>query len=748
MQNPRLHDKMKIRTFPSHVDERHVDTTWRLLKKAIVDILNKNNSGLSFEELYRNAYTMVLHKHGEKLYDGLKEAVNSHLVDRVRPIVLDAVDTNFLSKLIEFWTDHTVAMVMIRDIVMYLDRVFVQQQRRDLQNVYNLGLQLFRDQIISVAVVNDHLKATMLNMIELERKKEQIEWTHLKSACNMLLLLGLGNRSFYENQFENLFLRESAEYYRAAGQKFLAENSASVFVRKVNECLNDEKERADRYLDGTTEKKIMEVLHQELIIAHMQTVVDMENSGLVYMLNNDCIEDLKLLYGLLKRAPAGITTMTDSMSKFLRSRGEALVKVNEAAGPANPVTYIQNLLDLKDQFDHFLKNAFHDDKDFKNKIQADFEYFLNLNTKSPEFLSLYIDDKLKKGLKTMNEGDTDNVLDKAMVLFRFLQEKDVFERYYKQHLAKRLLFAKSSSDDAEKSMISKLKTECGAHFTQKLEGMFKDMEASNTLMNQYKDIDHGQDIDLTAKVLTKVYWPTSEVKMCILPSSAENAFKRFKEFYLHKHTGRVLTLNPCLGFADVKATFYKKAEGSNSLKEETKILTVSTYIMCVLMRFNEADTFTYKQLLEDTQVPDRDLKRALMSMAMGKQAQRILSRVGTSREIEEDDVFSVNDTFSSKLIRIRIQMVSAKAGESEPERKETRAKVDDDRKHEIEAAVVRVMKSRQRLFHNELITEVTKQLQPRFMPDPIVIKKRIESLMEREYLKRDENDSRVYRYVA
>uniref|UniRef100_A0AC34FI98 Cullin N-terminal domain-containing protein n=1 Tax=Panagrolaimus sp. ES5 TaxID=591445 RepID=A0AC34FI98_9BILA len=96
--------------FQSGVDDRHVDNTWRLLKKAIVDILNKNNSGLSFEELYRNAYTMVLHKYGEKLYDGLKEAVNAHLVELIRPEVLKAVDTNFLSKLIEFWNDHTVAM--------------------------------------------------------------------------------------------------------------------------------------------------------------------------------------------------------------------------------------------------------------------------------------------------------------------------------------------------------------------------------------------------------------------------------------------------------------------------------------------------------------------------------------------------------------------------------------------------------------------------------------------------------------
>lgn len=57
----------------------------------------------------------------------------------------------------------------------------------------------------------------------------------------------------------------------------------------------------------------------------------------------------------------------------------------------------------------------------------------------------------------MTEQEIESVLDKTMVLFRFLQEKDVFERYYKQHLAKRLLLNKSVSDDNEKNMISKLK---------------------------------------------------------------------------------------------------------------------------------------------------------------------------------------------------------------------------------------------------------------------------------------------------
>lgn len=65
------------------MDEKYVESIWTLLKNAIQEIQKKNNSGLSFEELYRNAYTMVLHKHGERLYTGLKEVVTHHLESKV-----------------------------------------------------------------------------------------------------------------------------------------------------------------------------------------------------------------------------------------------------------------------------------------------------------------------------------------------------------------------------------------------------------------------------------------------------------------------------------------------------------------------------------------------------------------------------------------------------------------------------------------------------------------------------------------
>uniref|UniRef100_A0A183C2E5 CULLIN_2 domain-containing protein n=1 Tax=Globodera pallida TaxID=36090 RepID=A0A183C2E5_GLOPA len=170
-------------------------------------------------------------------------------------------------------------------------------------------------------------------------------------------------------------------------------------------------------------------------------------------------------------------------------------------------------------------------------------------------------------------------------------------------------------------------------------------------------------------------------------------------------------------------------------------------MMCLLMRFNQHARMTYEQLMNETQIPDRELKRCLQSLAMGKQSQRILCRKGAGKDIESLDEFFVNDQFSSKLTRIKIQMVSGRS-ETEPERKETRAKVDDDRKHEIEAAIVRVMKARKKLLHNDLVTEVTNQLKGRFLPDPVFIKKRVESLIEREYLERDKLNLKIYVYLA
>ncbi|XP_044750853.1 cullin-3-A isoform X3 [Coccinella septempunctata] len=749
------------------MDEKYVESIWALLKNAIQEIQKKNNSGLSFEELYRNAYTMVLHKHGERLYTGLKEVVTQHLETKVREDVLRSLHNSFLMTLNQAWNDHQTSMVMIRDILMYMDRVYVQQN--DVDNVYNLGLIIFRDQVVRYGCIRDHLRETLLDMVMRERKGEKVDRISIKNACQMLMVLGINSRSVYEEDFERPFLQQSAEFYKVESQKFLAENSASVYIKKVETRINEESDRAKHYLDESTEPRIVEVVEEELIKKHMKTIVEMENSGVVHMLKNQKTEDLACMYKLFGRVTDGLKTMADCVSQYLREQGKALVQEDDHNSSTNAITFVQSLLDLKDRFDHFLKNSFSNDKIFKQMIASDFEYFLNLNPKSPEYLSLFIDDKLKKGVKGMTEQEIETVLDKSMVLFRFLQEKDVFERYYKQHLAKRLLLNKSVSDDWEKNMISKLKTECGCQFTSKLEGMFKDMTVSNTIMDEFKEHIAKSEtslcgVDLFMRVLTTGFWPTqSATPKCHIPPVPLAAFESFRRFYLGKHSGRQLTLQPQLGNADLNAVFYgpKKDDAdkdgacssstslvsNRSCGPRKHIIQVSTYQMVVLMLFNNHDKLTYEEILNESDIPERDLIRALQSLAMGKASQRILIKNPKTKEIESNHEFYVNDSFTSKLHRVKIQTVAAK-GESEPERRETRNKVDEDRKHEIEAAIVRIMKSRKRMAHNILVTEVTEQLKSRFLPSPVIIKKRIEGLIEREYLARTPEDRKVYTYVA
>ncbi|XP_028415376.1 cullin-3-A-like [Dendronephthya gigantea] len=745
-------NKMRIRAFPMTMDEKYVEGIWNLLKNAIQEIQKKNNSGLSFEELYRNAYTMVLHKHGERLYTGLKRVVTEHLEQKVRKDVVDSLRNNFLDVLNLAWSDHQTSMVMIRDILMYMDRVYVQQNGVD--NVYNLGLILFRDLVVRHGSIRDHLCKTLLTLVSCERKGEIVQRMAVKNACHMLMNLGIDSRSVYEEDFEKKFLSESAEFYRVEGQKFLTENSASVYIEKVEKRLNEESERAKHYLDPSTEKPITEVLEDELIAKHMKTVVEMENSGVVHMLKHNKTEDLARMFRLFQRVKHGLQAVCECLRTYLREQGVALVKEEETGDSGkNAITYVQALLDLKDRFDHFLQESFNGDKVFKQAISSEFEYFLNLNEKSPEYLSLFIDDKLKKGVKGLSEQEIEVVLDKCMVLFRYIQEKDVFERYYKHHLAKRLLLNKSVSDDAEKNMISKLKTECGCQFTSKLEGMFKDITLSNTTMDEFKQhiITKNIDlrgVDLNVRILTTGFWPTQPAPQnCSIPVQTEYAFACFRRFYLGCHSGRQLTLQPQMGSADLNAVFFGSKKDDGAANMHKHIIQVSTYQMCILMLFNKKDTFSCEEISSETDVPERDLHRALQSLACGKAAQRVLLKEPKSRDIEPMHKFRVNDSFTSRLHRVKIQTVAAK-GEGEPERKETRCKVEDDRKHEVEAAIVRIMKARKKRPHNLLVAEVTEQLKSRFMPSPQVIKKRIEGLIEREYLARTQEDRKVYVYVA
>ena len=167
---------------------------------------------------------------------------------------------------------------------------------------------------------------------------------------------------------------------------------------------------------------------------------------------------------------------------------------------------VDELIEFKEKLDRFLHECFHNNEKFSNILKDSFEHFINQRSNKPaELIAKAMDARLRTGNKEASEEELEKILDKLLILFRFIHGKDVFEAFYKKDLAKRLLVGKSASVDAEKSMLLKLKQgsmkfpkysfldcsiflECGNVFTSKLEGMFKDMELSKDIMSAFEQV--------------------------------------------------------------------------------------------------------------------------------------------------------------------------------------------------------------------------------------------------------------------
>ncbi|KAI8344722.1 Cullin [Chlamydoabsidia padenii] len=765
---------------------------FQILRKAIHEIFHKNTKKLSYELSYRTAYNLTLLHHGERLYEGVKGEIAKYLDTVAEESIVPAfvvtgsttgsasggtitvVDgagadagASFLKTVKLAWDDYTSAMTTIHGALYYLDD---KLPKYNLPHVFDMGLDLFRDKIIRSEKypIQHHLISAMLNQIQLERHGDVIDRSAIKLSVSMLsgLTDPTTKDTVYVTDFETPYLEASTSFYQVESQTLTSTNyDAPEFMRKVERRLEEEEERTHHCLSIGTEPKIRNIVETQLIAHNLKTIMEMPNSGLENMLNTDKYDDLSRMYKLFSRVPNGLDEMKLEISKYILQRGHDINRQINAdnsnnVAPTNPkqktaagvqygsqpaIRWVEQLLDLQTKFDRILDISANKDKAFQTTFNEAFEQFINENPKSAEFISLFIDENLKKGLKGKTEDEVDEILDKTIMLFRFLRDKDVFERYYKQHLAKRLLFNRSVSDDAERGMLGKLKRECGYQFTNKLEGMFNDMRLSAEMNTQFKEYQERstnkeQDLEATVTVLTSTFWPMnlSSLPKCIMPAKAMKACQAFEQFYFGRHSGRRLTWQSQMGNADIKAQF----------KTSKHIINVSTYAMFVLLLFNDIatdDSLSLEDIQQQTNIPTADLNRTLQSLACAKY--KILLKSEKGRDIQPGAQFKVNVNFTTSLARIKVQSLASKV-ESDAERKHTQDKVDEERQHQIEAAIVRIMKNRKLMEHNALIAEVTTQLSPRFLPNPLMTKKRIEALIDREYLERSPDDRRSYQYLA
>ena len=625
------------------------------------------------------------------------------------------------------------------------DRVYCTDNRKP--SIFTASMGQFRDFVLRTPIPSRDnttiaavLYSVILDQIQMEREGDIIDTALIRSCIYMLEGLYETDEEeestkLYLTSFEPEFLAASEEFYRSEGTRLLQDSDAGTFCRHTINRLNEEQDRCRSTLSPLTSPKIKTIIENELIRRNIRDVIALESSGVKFMLDNERLKDLGMIYNLISSVDPKKEDLKNAVQKRIFEQGSEInnaantapqpqpskatkpdsekTEANGKTQPEKPINqqtvtaikWVDDVLHLKKKYDDVLAEAFQSDQGLQTAFSRTFTDFINALERSSEHLSLFFDENMKKGIKGKTEYEVDSLLDRGITLLRYIQDKDMFERYYKKHLSRRLLMKRSVSMDAERQMISKMKLEVGNAFTQRIEAMFKDMAVSEDLSSNYKNhVARLGDPDpkraeLDINVLTSTMWPLDAMApsdsgesrpICIFPPSVDRIKKGFEKFYLDKHSGRQLTWQANMGTADIRAYF---PESKSKMK--TRELNVSTYAMVILLLFNDLPPggfFTCEELQAKTNIPFNELTRNLQSLAVSPKT-RVLIKEPMTKEIKPDDKFFFNEGFSSQFVKVKIGVVSgANRVENNEERTETEKKNNDTRAGIIEAAIVRIMK--------------------------------------------------------
>jgi len=705
-----------------------------------------------YSALYTTVYTMCTQKPpnnwSEHLYNNYCDAVKDYLSVRILPRIKERHEEQMLNELVRRWENHKLMIKFLSHVFKYLDRFYVK--RLSLPELSEVGSQSFHD-IVFNAVKRD-VRSAILELIRRERECEIIDRKLVKEVVAIFVEMGGARNSLevYVTDFEDLLLSTTADFYTRESAKWAEEDSFPDYMCKAEDRLQQEQQRVANYLHSSTEEKLLKVCDEQLLQSPEQLLLEKENSGCEALLRDNKTDDLSRMFRLFSRIPTGLPPIGNIVRKHITDVGLSLVKAQGSNIDGDLMPYVQELLDIHDKYTELVgtgpdRGCFQGHSIFHKAMKEAFEVFVNKDigkTTTAELLSNFCDNLLKKSGERLSDDALEEKLEKVVRLFCYLSDKDIFAEFYKKQLAKRLLLARSSSDDAERAMIAKLKLRCGAQFTSKLEGMVTDMNLSSDMQTAFADDLRDKDIkletDLSVQVLTTGFWPTYKSDDLNLPSEMLQCIEAFKSFYDQRTSHRRLRWVHSLGSATVLGSF---VPGGKPKKHD---LMVSSYQACILLIFNDQDKFSFSEMQQLLNLPAEELKRYALSLCLGKY--KIILKDPSTKEVEVGDTFQYNVAFTDKARRIKVPMIAARI--TQEEKDSTRATVDEDRKHAIEAAIVRIMKTRKTLDHQKLVLEASNQLLRHFKPDPKQIKKRIEDLIAREYLERDSTANNVYKYLA
>jgi len=573
-----------------------------------------------------------------------------------------------------------------------------------MKEIGELGLDIWRRQMIEP--LKSDLVALLLNGIRYDRLGESGSKTAggyqtdstLKGVINSFVEVEdykkKGQLDLYEDIFETPFLAATGDYYNAEASKMLQDETISVYMEKVIQRIENENKRSRKFLYPSSFQKV----------------------------TSECEQ-----------------TLLDEVQAHIKTQG--LDAISGLKGDTMAQQFVENVLSVHKKCLDMIKEVFQGDQAFIGALDKACNAVINHRqpkqpSKAPELLARYCDTLLKKSQKGISESEIDDKLSSSITVFKYLDDKDIFQKFYSRNLGKRLIHQQSHSMDLEEAMINRLKQACGYEFTNKFHRMFTDISLAEDLNTKFSDFLKSSNVDVGinyfVRVLQQGAWPLSQNNLSPLaiPVELEKTVQMYEAFYGKQFSGRKLTWLHHLSSGDIKLGYLAK----------TYIVNMTTFQMALLLLFEKSDNLNYKELHATTKMSDEQFPRYVQSLIDAK----LLT--SSTEELSSDSIISLNMKYSNKRTKFRIAGTVQR--ETPQEVEQTHHAIDDDRKMYLQAAIVRIMKSRKLLKHNQLIQEVLAQSKARFAPSIQMIKKCIESLIDKAYIERTPNSTDEYSYMA
>ncbi|XP_017492428.1 PREDICTED: cullin-1-like [Rhagoletis zephyria] len=757
---------------PATLKSTDLAVLWEDLSQGIAQVFkNESISKMRYMEMYSHVYNYCTSVHstavnsgpivqgqtpsgaqfvGFELYKRLSKFLKEYL-NKLLNEGIDLSDENVLRFFTKHWDDYQFSSRVLNGICSYLNRHWVKREcdegRKEIYEIYQLALVTWREVLFSS--LNHPVTNAVLKLIEKERNGETINTSLISGVMGCYVELGIndndGNKgpslNVYHEAFEVKFFVDTERFYKLESETFLASNSVTEYMKKAEQRINEENRRIMLYLHKDTLPQLMQTCEKVLIEDHLEKF----HQEFQNLLNDDKNEDLGRMYQLVLRIPDGLTELKSRLENHIYTQGLAAIEKCGESAAQDPKNYVNTILQVHKKYSTLVQESFANDTGFVAALDKACGKFINNNSvtkvansssKSPELLAKFCDLLLKKTSKIHEENELEDTLNQVMIVFKYIEDKDVFQKFYSKMLAKRLVQHLSASDDAEASMISKLKHSCGFEYTSKLQRMFQDIGVSKDLNELFKknlssSNEQPLDIDFGIQVLSSGSWPFQQTFTFVLPNELEKCINRFTTFYSSQHSGRKLHWLYSMSKGEVVTTCFKNKY----------TLQASTYQIAVLLQFNNNDSYTVAQLFDSTNIKKEMLVQVLQILLKAK-----LLGNGDEYTLYENTTLSLFLGYKNKKLRVNIN-VPMKA-EIKQDQEKTHKHIEEDRKLVIQAAIVRIMKMRRTLKHQQLLAEVINQLSSRFKPNVNVIKKCVDILIEKEYLERSEGSKDTYQYLA